>query len=184
MTELHTITRRIEIDAGHRVPDHGSKCFNLHGHRYVIEAECTGPLATAGEQRGMVIDFGFLKKAMMECIHDLCDHRFIFAWWDGQCRRMFFGPKDDATNEFLLQENVRGSGGGWAFEYAPEPEEKKVLYYVTDFSPTAENLARHWFKLLQDPVTHLSHNRAQLTAVRVHETPNCVAEYRPAPPAR
>ena len=31
------ITKQIEIDMGHRVPNHKSKCRNLHGHRYKIE---------------------------------------------------------------------------------------------------------------------------------------------------
>ena len=31
------ITRRLEFDAGHRIPDHASQCRHLHGHRYAIE---------------------------------------------------------------------------------------------------------------------------------------------------
>ncbi|HCX34237.1 MAG TPA: 6-carboxytetrahydropterin synthase QueD, partial [Rhodocyclaceae bacterium] len=27
------ITRRLEFDAGHRIPDHLSRCRHLHGHR-------------------------------------------------------------------------------------------------------------------------------------------------------
>ena len=38
------LTRRIGIDMGHRVPDHGSKCRNPHGHRYEILATCEGPV--------------------------------------------------------------------------------------------------------------------------------------------
>ena len=32
-----SVTRRLEFDAGHRIPDHRSQCRNLHGHRYVLE---------------------------------------------------------------------------------------------------------------------------------------------------
>ena len=32
-----TITRKLEFDAGHRIPDHTSQCRNLHGHRYTVE---------------------------------------------------------------------------------------------------------------------------------------------------
>lgn len=75
---MFTISRRLEIDAAHRVPDHKSKCFNVHGHRYVIEAICgAGLLHTAGEQRGMVLDFGFLKDVMVRHIHDPYDHGMI-----------------------------------------------------------------------------------------------------------
>ncbi|MHB8760606.1 MAG: 6-pyruvoyl trahydropterin synthase family protein, partial [Thiobacillus sp.] len=31
------ITRRLEFDAGHRIPNHGSQCRHLHGHRYALE---------------------------------------------------------------------------------------------------------------------------------------------------
>ncbi len=78
----HLIMRKIEIDAGHRIPDHASKCKNLHGHRYVIEATCRGPLFDAGEQRGMVIDFGFLKALMVEHIDGPCDHGTILYQGD------------------------------------------------------------------------------------------------------
>ena len=27
-----TITRKLEFDAGHRIPDHKSQCRNLHGY--------------------------------------------------------------------------------------------------------------------------------------------------------
>ena len=58
----HLISREISIDAGHRVTEHTSKCRNLHGHRYTIQAWCSGPLFSEGEQGGMVLDFGFIVK--------------------------------------------------------------------------------------------------------------------------
>ena len=36
------ITRRLEFDAGHRIPDHRSQCRHLHGHRYVLEITLSG----------------------------------------------------------------------------------------------------------------------------------------------
>ncbi len=63
---MYTMSREIGIDAGHRVPTHGSKCKNLHGHRYTIQAICkAGFLQSEGEQKAMVIDFGFLKEEML-----------------------------------------------------------------------------------------------------------------------
>ncbi|RDS98986.1 6-carboxytetrahydropterin synthase QueD, partial [Burkholderia contaminans] len=38
------ITRKLEFDAGHRIPDHRSQCRNLHGHRYVLEVTLRGDL--------------------------------------------------------------------------------------------------------------------------------------------
>lgn len=77
MAQRFEITREIGIDAGHRVPDHGSKCRNLHGHRYTIQATCIGDLIDNGEQTGMVLDFGFLKDEMMKEIDAECDHATI-----------------------------------------------------------------------------------------------------------
>ena len=68
------ITRFIEIDAGHRIMTHGSKCRHLHGHRYRIEAECAAKAVQPdGVQTGMVLDFGFLKEEMVEIIDRPCD---------------------------------------------------------------------------------------------------------------
>jgi hypothetical protein len=36
------ITRRLDFDAGHRIPDHASQCKHLHGHRYAIEITLRG----------------------------------------------------------------------------------------------------------------------------------------------
>jgi len=44
------ITRKLEFDAGHRIPDHRSQCRNLHGHRYGLtcffEVERSGAIST------------------------------------------------------------------------------------------------------------------------------------------
>lgn len=77
MLMKYQITREIQIDAAHRVPNHASKCRHLHGHRYVIQATCEGPLLATGESEGMVLDFSFLKEEMMRVIDGPCDHALI-----------------------------------------------------------------------------------------------------------
>ncbi len=74
---------------GHRVPEHGSKCRNLHGHRYTIQATCRGLLGDAGEQSGMVVDFGFLKALMMEKIDARFDHRLCLFEGDPLLQDVF-----------------------------------------------------------------------------------------------
>ena len=39
-----TITRRLEFDAGHRIPHHANQCRHLHGHRYALEITVVGAL--------------------------------------------------------------------------------------------------------------------------------------------
>ena len=165
--DRHRITREIGIDAGHRVPDHGSKCRNLHGHRYRVIAHASGPLAAEGEQSGMVVDFGFLKTGMMDLIDAPCDHGMILSVNDPLLPIVsgFIEPDMDE-----VRERVQRDG------FAEDRGECGKLY-VVPFTPTAENLARHWFQRLAARVYALSGGRAQLDAVEVFETPNCSAVF-------
>lgn len=167
MTEYHTIQREIGIDAGHRVPDHGSKCKNLHGHRYTIRAYCEGPLFKLGEQTGMVLDFGFLKEEMMTEIDKPCDHGLIL-WIDDPLLELFAHEKLIAcARRYIEADGYSSVGHGDGYS--------KI--YVVPFVPTAENLARHWYARLAPRVRERSAERATLLKVRVEETPNCWAEY-------
>ena len=157
--EQFLITREIGIDAGHRVPDHASKCRSLHGHRYTIQATCRGPLIEAGEQRGMVLDFGFLKEEMMQEIDAPCDHGMIL--WE-----------DDPWVQVL-----RPAAQGFASAPSLKQGAQALKLYVVDFTPTAENLARHWFQRLAPRVQIRSEGVARLQRVRVWETPNCYADF-------
>jgi len=67
------ITKYIEMDAGHRVPLHQSKCKNPHGHRYRVTIEVEGRVP----EDGMVIDFGILKEMLTTFVHDPMDHSMI-----------------------------------------------------------------------------------------------------------
>uniref|UniRef100_UPI000666AF60 6-carboxytetrahydropterin synthase n=2 Tax=Burkholderia cepacia complex TaxID=87882 RepID=UPI000666AF60 len=73
------ITRKLEFDAGHRIPDHRSQCRNLHGHRYVLEITLRGDLVdTEGApDRGMVMDFADVKALAMEHLVSKWDHAFL-----------------------------------------------------------------------------------------------------------
>jgi 6-pyruvoyltetrahydropterin/6-carboxytetrahydropterin synthase len=162
MIEQFEITREIGIDAAHRVPLHGSKCRNLHGHRYTIQATCTGPLIEAGEQSGMVLDFGFLKELMMQEIDEPCDHGTI-VWQDDRVLLHMLGLA-------YYAEPSKPFGAALS-----EPNGWKV--YVVPFPPTAEELARHWFERLAPKVAERSSDLAKLARLRVWETPNCFADY-------
>jgi 6-pyruvoyltetrahydropterin/6-carboxytetrahydropterin synthase len=73
------VERYIDLDTGHRVARHESKCRNLHGHRYRITVQVTGPIKDDDSpEHGMVIDFARVKEALT-VIHDEWDHRFILG---------------------------------------------------------------------------------------------------------
>jgi 6-pyruvoyltetrahydropterin/6-carboxytetrahydropterin synthase len=79
MAEQAIVERFIDIDAGHRVARHESKCRNLHGHRYRLTVQISGPIRDDDSpEHGMVIDFARVKEAL-SVIHDEWDHRFLLG---------------------------------------------------------------------------------------------------------
>lgn len=77
------LTIRVEWDMGHRLPNHGGQCRNLHGHRYVAEVTLNGPVKSArgDADEGMLIDFGPAKELVRLHLQDR-DHRFLISHTD------------------------------------------------------------------------------------------------------
>ena len=168
-----TVTRQIFIDAGHRVLTHGSKCRNLHGHRYMIEAVCeAGRLQEAGEQSDMVLDFGFLKDEMMAVIDAPCDHGFLAHVKDDQLLSMF--RPDGASADWTARIKEAVAKDGFCLTTHTRMDTK---LYVLDANPTAEQLAKHWYFRLKPVVEARSGGRARLAEMVVWETPNCRATF-------
>jgi len=139
------VTKYIEIDMGHRVPNHKSKCFNIHGHRYKIEVGVDDKIITTSgaSDEGMVIDFGDIKQILMEKIDKVYDHSYTM--WEN----------DEYKNIFNSLVN-------------------KMKINIVDFIPTAENLARHWFKIMKP---EFDKRKINLQHVKVWETPTSTAIY-------
>lgn len=76
-----TCTRKIEFDAAHRVLEHESKCKNLHGHRYAIEASFE---ADALDRLGRVVDFGVIKEVLGAWVDENWDHTTILFEKDAE----------------------------------------------------------------------------------------------------
>ncbi len=85
------IIKSIEWDMGHRIPNHDSKCKNLHGHRYRLEATFEGKMNTAkgAPKEGMVLDFADLKSMLITEVHDVCDHGFMYSAEDKKIADFF-----------------------------------------------------------------------------------------------
>jgi 6-pyruvoyltetrahydropterin/6-carboxytetrahydropterin synthase len=151
---MHIIAKDIEFDAGHRVPNHESKCRNPHGHRYKIRVALQGQLdqTPGASTEGMLMDFGTIKDVMMEKIHDVLDHGFIVYRDDKVMKRMFW---KDAVPE----------------RCPPEEDFKVVLF---PYIPTAENLALWCFEQVRDALTF---DNFEIESVTVWETPTSVATY-------
>ncbi|MDD5297889.1 MAG: 6-carboxytetrahydropterin synthase QueD [Rhodocyclaceae bacterium] len=141
------ITRRLEFDAGHRIPDHRSQCRHLHGHRYALEVTLSGDIIRqdGSPANGMVMDFSEVKAIARAHVVDAWDHAFL-AW-----------RADVQVVQFLQS----------------MPDHKTV---VLDEVPTAENLARIAFDILDAAYRDTYGNQLRLERVRLFETPNCWAD--------
>lgn len=115
------ITKTIEIDMGHRVPNHKSKCRSMHGHRYKIEVGVEDKLIeiAGASDEGMVIDFGDLKQIMVDEIDAKLDHGFMMY------------NKDEYAELFKSLQNGQ-----------------KIIF--VNFIPTAENIAKYIFQIMKD----------------------------------
>lgn len=137
------ITRRLEFDAGHRIPGHHSQCRHLHGHRYALEVTLSGsPISTAGASaQGMVMDYGDVKEIALRHVVDAWDHAFL----------VYAG--DTVLADFL--HSLAGH--------------KTVVLAVI---PTAENLALEAFRILDRAYLDSYGNNLRLERIRIYETPN------------
>jgi len=142
-----SITRRLEFDSGHRIPNHAGQCRHLHGHRYAIEVTLTGEVADhpGKADDGMVLDFGDIKRLTNQYVVEPWDHAFLVA------------KEDEGLVAFL----------------ATLPNHKTV---VMEHVPTVENLAYAAFAILQPVFSKSFGGRLELSALRLYETPNCWAD--------
>lgn len=69
-----SVTKLFEFEAAHHLPNHKGKCAFLHGHSYKLEIEISGKLIPEGEEQGMIVDFGILKKFVQLNIISIFDH--------------------------------------------------------------------------------------------------------------
>lgn len=66
------------FDSAHFLSGYNGKCANLHGHRWKIEVQAASKKLNETEQyRGMIIDFGDLKKSVRK-LADNFDHAVIY----------------------------------------------------------------------------------------------------------
>ncbi|HKO87115.1 MAG TPA: 6-carboxytetrahydropterin synthase QueD [Burkholderiales bacterium] len=142
------ITKRLEFDAGHRIPDHRSVCRNLHGHRYVMELSLEGEVKNipGASDHGMLLDFSEVKAMAKEHLVDQWDHAFLVYEGDEEVVKLL----------------------------AALPDHKTVMLNRV---PTAEHLARIAFETLAPLIDNRYGNQLRLAKIRLYETPNSWAEY-------
>jgi 6-pyruvoyltetrahydropterin/6-carboxytetrahydropterin synthase len=74
------ITKQFNFETAHALHGYDGKCRNVHGHSYKLFVTVIGtPIEdTNNVKLGMVIDFGDLKKIVMNEIVDVFDHTTVF----------------------------------------------------------------------------------------------------------
>ena len=137
------ITTRMELDSGHRIPNHKSNWKNLHGHQYAIEVTLKGDIIDQENESayGMVMDFKDAKELIRKTIVEPWDHAFIVFEEDLEVIN-FLNTLDNHKTVIL----------------------KKV--------PTAENMALIALKILKDSFQKKYRDQIIPIKVRLFETPN------------
>lgn len=75
---MYRLKTTAAFDSAHFLAGYQGKCANIHGHHWVIEAEISGEqLQESGTKRGMLVDFGDLKK-VVRALADDYDHALIY----------------------------------------------------------------------------------------------------------
>ena len=117
---MYELKVKAAFDSAHFLSGYSGKCANIHGHRWIVEAEISQKeLQKNGEFRGMVEDFGPLKRRLRD-MADYFDHALIYE--SGTLRPL--------TVEILNNEGFR--------------------LVSVNFRPTAECFAKYFYELLCD----------------------------------
>jgi len=151
---MAVITKEIHFHMGHRVPSHQGKCRFPHGHTYHLRVYVEGDLVNlkGDQEEGMVMDFGFLRDLIEERIKGTFDHRLALHTRDPLLQVLSDGMRNRRDVGFLSEGIVQ-----------------------LTFVPTAENLAQHFFNILEGLVEHRSAGRSHLKKVTLFETPTSSA---------
>lgn len=149
---VFTIRKTFKFECAHRlVSSWSKKCQQIHGHSYKLELFLQ---SNELNEDGMVIDFGQIKQLFQDNLEQF-DHKIVI--W-----------RNDP--HIMLEE-------GWNKKEI-EDEIEQLGFIVVDFNPTAENMAKYFYELLENEFyanEEIRHIR--IKAVRIHETETGWAEY-------
>ena len=76
---MYSVTKTISFCYGHRLLNYQGKCKHLHGHNGRVEIFLS---AKNLDKRGMVVDFGDVKRIVKGFVDDHLDHKMILCGKD------------------------------------------------------------------------------------------------------
>jgi 6-pyruvoyl-tetrahydropterin synthase len=173
------IIKDIEIDVGHRIMQHESKCRHVHGHRLRF---CIHATALKLDSVGRIVDFGVIKGVLGKWLNDNLDHVFVanpkdpvIEFLKSQGLRYFIMryPATIEAYKNLKDTSPRPAGSNW-FQYIDEMYKADM----ENLEPTSENIARMVFEqflLLTQSEKSLA--GIEITQLEVFETPSSSATF-------
>ncbi len=171
MSSTTKIHKSFEWDMGHRISQHGGKCFSPHGHRY----KATVWLEGIPNDKGMVMDFYQLSQIVDPIVNEL-DHAFMVYDADHIMIEFFTQITDASKKLDKLHKDadqigepctkIFGDLGITRTYHLPCPFKFKVV----PFESTAENIAKYIFDRVYEKTPNV-------IKVEVWETPKCCATY-------
>lgn len=113
---MYRVTREIEFCYGHRLLNYEGKCRHLHGHngRAVVTLE-----GDRLDERGMLVDFGEIKRTIQRWIDEQIDHNMLLCRDDpllpllrDRGERVFVMDANPTAENIarLIYEHGRGAG--------------------------------------------------------------------------
>lgn len=173
------IVKDIEIDVGHRILQHESKCRHVHGHRLRIRIHAS---AEKLDTVGRIVDFGVIKEVIGGWLNNNLDHVFVA------------NPQDPILN-FLEENKLRH----YVMEFpateiackhmlatSPKPPTSNWRLFVEQMytsetqalEPTSENLARMIYeKCLLLTFDFPKLRDISINQIEVYETPSSSASF-------
>ena len=103
---MYKVTKEIQFCYGHRLMEYEGMCKHPHGHNARVEVEVE---AEALDHKGMVLDFGEIKKTLKQWVDSQLDHRMIlrrddpFVKWLTANREPYFLMDENPTAENLAK---------------------------------------------------------------------------------
>src|SRR3989338_7522381 len=95
---MYTVLKEIHFCYGHRLMNYDGKCARLHGHNGKVAIELESKTL---DKRGMVFDFGDMRKIIQAWIEKELDHKMILKKDDPLVKVL----RDLGEPYFLMEEN-------------------------------------------------------------------------------
>ena len=137
---MYRLKTSAAFDSAHFLSGYQGKCANIHGHHWIIEVTVSGEkLQDTGTKKGMLIDFGDLKKEVRD-LADSFDHALIYE----------SGTLKIKTLEALQEEGFsliaipcRPTAENFARMFFDNLKDKKLPVESVTVYETPENCARY-----------------------------------------